>query len=266
MSCAVPLPTGPWLHRATRPFAASWVRRATRPFAASGRHRGARPCTASWRRHAAWSCAIAVGFAIAACSKAPAGPPAGTPEALAVYLQGILGADDAIRQREVASWQLDAALWERTVVAPYRSLHADYQRAFAAEAPALVARLAHGGAVTARRHYAGDPRLTLSQGRDRWALPPLYPSLVAEAGGAPIEAVFVPDGARWRALVGLDAALRAHVTALDPGCAANLARAGATGGCTDVGAAIAFAALRTDREQLAHVCRLAETLCGKGSP
>jgi predicted small lipoprotein YifL len=202
--------------------------------------------------------------ALAACGTP--GPPPGSPEALVAHLGAVVGADEATRQREVASWQIDAALWDRTVVATYRPLHADYQRAFTAEAPVLVARLAHGGAITARRHYAGDPRLTLPQGRDRWALPPLFPSLVAEAGGAPIDAVFVPDGPRWRALVGLDAVVRARVTALAPGCAANLARAGGTGRCSEVGAAIADAALRTDRDQLAHVCRLAETLCGKGSP
>jgi len=178
----------------------------------------------------------------------------------------VAGADEATRQREVSGWQLDAALWDRTVIALYRPLHADYQRAFAAELPALVARLAGPGPVAARRHYAGDPRLTRSQARDRWAVPPLFPSLVAEAGGAPIEAVFVPDGGRWRALVGLDAVVRARVATLDPGCAAQLTLAGPTGRCTDVGAAIATAALRTDRDQLAHVCRLAETLCGKGSP
>jgi hypothetical protein len=205
-------------------------------------------------------------LATAACRGSPSGPPPGSPEALVAYLQTVIGADEATRQREAATWQLPAALWDHTVVAPYRPLHADYQRAFAAELPALVARLAPGGAVAVRRHYAGDPRLTLSQGRDRWALPPLYPSLVAEAGGAPIDAVFIPDGDRWRALVGLDPVVRARVAALDPACAANLALAGSTGHCTDVGAAIALAALRTNRDELAHVCRLAETLCGKGSP
>jgi len=206
---------------------------------------------------------------VAACHDAPR-PPAGSPEALVAYLQGVAGADEVTREREIAGWQLDEALWDHTVVALYRPLHAEYQRAFTDQVPALVARLAHGGPITARRHYAGDPRLTLPQGRDRWALPALFPSLVAEAGGAPIDAVFVPDGERWCALVGLDAVVRARVAALDPGCAALLARAGAAGRCTDVGAAIADAALRTgpgaDRDRLAHVCRLAETLCGKGSP
>jgi hypothetical protein len=203
-------------------------------------------------------------LAITAC--APPAPKPGSPESLVAYLQTVVGADTATRQREIAGWQLDAALWDRTVIALYRPLHADYQRAFTAELPALVAQLAGGGTIAARRHYAGDPRLTRPQARDRWALPPLYPSLVAEAGGAPIEAVFVPDGERWRALIGLDAVVRARVAALDPGCVASLGLAGPTGRCSDVGAAIATAALRTDRDQLAHVCRLAETLCGKGSP
>ena len=210
-------------------------------------------------------------LALAACNgspSAPFGPPPRSPEALVAYLQTLsgAGADEATRQREVAGWRLDASLWEHTVVELYRPLHADYERAFAAEAPALVARLAGGGPVTARRHYAGDPRLTRSQTRDRWALPTLYPSLVAEAGGSPIDAVFVPDGDRWRALIGLDTIVQARVAALDPACAASLALAGPTGRCTDVGAAIVIAALRTDRDQLAHVCRLAETLCGKRSP
>jgi hypothetical protein len=207
---------------------------------------------------------------VAACNGSPAAPPPppGSPEALVAYLQTVVGpgTDEVTRQREVAGWRLDEALWDHTIVPLYRPLYADYQRAFAAEAPALIARIARGGAVTARRHYAGDPRLTRSQARDRWALPTLYPSLVAEAGEVPIEAVFVPDGDRWRALIGLDTVVRGRVAVLDPGCAANLALAGPTGRCTDVGAAIASAALRTDRDQLAHVCRLAETLCGKGSP
>ena len=207
--------------------------------------------------------AVLMALALAACRPAPA---PGSPEALVAYLETVVGADEATRQREAASWRLDPPLWDHTVTEVYRPLHTDYQQTFEAALPALVAQLAHPGPISARRHYAGDPRLTLAQSRDRWALPTLYPSLVAEAGGTSIDAVFVPDGARWRVLVGLDAVVRARVAALDPHCAANLALAGPTGRCTDVGAAIADAALRTQRERLAHVCRLADTLCGKESP
>ena len=223
-------------------------------------------------------------LALAAC-RSPAGAPApGSPEALIAYLQGVIASDDAAQQREVRGWQLDEPAWNRTVVEPYRPLYADYRRAFAAEAPALAARLGHAGPIAARRHYAGDPRLSLSQARDRWALPVLFPSLVAEAGGAPIDTVFVADGAGWRALIGLDTVVRARVAALDPACAARLALAGARGRCGDVGAVIADAALRSDRtappfggaagrapptvdrDRLAHACRLAVTLCGKEAP
>jgi hypothetical protein len=227
----------------------------------------------------------AAGLAVAACRPPPA-PRSGSPEALAVYLQGVVGADAATRQRETAGWLLGPALWDATLTAVYRPLYPEYRRAFAAELPALVDRLALPGPVTARRHFAGDPRLTPAEARDRWALPTLFPSLVAEAGGAPIDAVFIADGPAWRALVGLDQVVLARVAALDPGCAAHLALAGPPGHCTDVGAAIAEAALRAgalqagalragalragalrkDDDQLAHVCRLAETLCGKGSP
>src|SRR5262249_6636718 len=151
--------------------------------------------------------------------------------------------------------------------------------------PALVDHLARPGPVTARRHFAGDPRLAPAEARNRWALPTLFPSVVAEVGGAPIDAVFIADGPAWRALVGLDQVVLARVAALDPGCAAHLPLAGPPGHCTDVGAAIADAALRAETlraetlraetlraetlrkadDQLAHVCRLAETLCGKGS-
>jgi len=214
--------------------------------------------------------APAVGLLVAAlvagCSPRPVAPPAGSAESLIAYLNGVVGADEATRQREVASWLLDDAAWTATVIPSYRPLHADYERAFAAETAALVRRLAQPGELVARRHYAGDPRLTLAQARDRWALPTLYPSLVLDLAGAPIDAVFVPDGEHWRALVGLDAAVRARVAAFDAACAAQLAHAGPTGRCTDVGAAVVTAALRTDRAQLAHVCRLAESLCGKGLP
>lgn len=220
--------------------------------------------TARRARRSATIAVLGATAALGACRAPP--PPPGSPEALAAYLETVAGAGEATRRRELAGWRLDPPLWDATVVEPYRPLHADYARAFAAELPALVDQLAHPAQVTARRHYGGDPRLSLAQARERWALPTLFPSLVAEAGGAPIDAVFVADGGRWRALIGLDAAVRARVFALDPACAASLAAAGPAGRCTDVGAAIAEAALRTDRDRLAHVCRLAETLCGKGSP
>jgi hypothetical protein len=224
--------------------------------------------------------ALGAGVAIAACNASAPSPSAraGSPEALAAYLHCVVGADAATRQREAAGWLMGPALWDATLVAVYRPLYAEYRRAFAAELPALVDRLARPGPVTARRHFAGDLRLTPAEARDRWALPTLFPSLVAEAGGAPIDAVFVADGPAWRALVGLDPVVLARVAALDPGCAARLALAGPPGHCTDVGAAVADTALRADAalraegalrkdgDQLAHVCRLAETLCGKGSP
>ena len=219
---------------------------------------------------------VLVLVAIAAC-RAPA-PAPGTPEDLAAYLRGVASGDEATRRRAITGWIVDEAAWRRIVVPPYAALWPDYARGFDARVAALVVRLGPG-AITTRRHYAGDPRLTSAQARVRWALPVEYPSAVAELDGAPIDAVFVHDGAHWRVLAGLDALLLDRVRALDPACAVLLARAGPIGHCTEVGWLVADAALRPemergglaptrgiDRERFAHACKLATTLCANPTP
>lgn len=185
-------------------------------------------------------------------------PPAGSEQHLKQYLEDVAALPPAARAQEVQRWQLDEAAWNRTVAEAYRPLFAEYQRAFAAEA----AVLALPPLVHVRRHYAGDPKLSRAQARLRWALPVLAPSMIA----APIDTVFVDDRGHWRALLGVDAALLGRVAALDARCADTLALAGPRGRCADVGSAIADAALRTQRDRLVHLCRLAETLCGTESP
>jgi len=209
--------------------------------------------------------ACAVALLAAGCHR-EIGPTPGSAEDLAAYLRGVAGADEATRRDAVAGWVLDEAAWRRIVVDPYRDVWRDYVAAFDRARPALVARLAAHGAITTRRHYAGDPRLTRAQGRLRWAVPVQYPSMVAELGGAPIDTVFVYDGARWRALAGLDDVVLARARALDPACAALLARAGRIGHCGEVGWMIADAALRTQRARFAHACKLAASLCGNEAP
>jgi len=196
-------------------------------------------------------------IALSAC-RAPAAP--GTAENLTAHLAALAGADEARRTREVAGWLVDEAAWNRTIVVPYRALWADYVGAFDAARPALVAQLPHAGA--ARRHFAGDPKLTLPEARLRWAVPTLYPSMVADG----IDAVFVFDGAHWRALAGLDAVVLAHLRALDPACAELVARAGPRGTCTEIAWAIADSGLRGDRAGFAHACGLAAPHCGNPPP
>jgi len=156
--------------------------------------------------------------------------------------------------------------WNATIVEPWRTLWDDYHARFAHAEPALLAQLAHTGAITARRHYAGDPRLTHSQARLRWAVPPLYPSFVAELDGQPIDTVFVFDGSAWRALAGLDESVLSLVTHVDHECGELLERAGPAGRCTEMSWGIADAALRGDRSQLVHMCKLATPVCGNRSP
>ncbi|HET9624453.1 MAG TPA: hypothetical protein VFP84_23940 [Kofleriaceae bacterium] len=204
--------------------------------------------------------ALVVLLGLAACA-APA-PPTGSPAALAAYLSDVIHADAVTRARAVATWRLDEPAWRRTVIAGAWPLYPAYVRAFDREAPAMLDRLARAdraAPVAARRHFAGDAALTPAQARVRWLLPTLFPSAVAADAG-PIDTVFVADGAAWRALIGLDTALRAHIA-----CPA-LAHAGPAGPCSDAAAALVTAALGKDSAQVARLCPLAAALCGKGSP
>ena len=205
-------------------------------------------------------------LALVACHDAPQGAKPGTPDELAAYLKTVAGADEQTRKREVSTWIVDETTWSRDVVEPYRTLYTEYVAGFDAQVPGLVAQLAPAGVVTARRHFAGDKRLTLAEARLRWAVPVQFPSVVAELDGKPIDAVFVHDGGRWRALVGLDPLMLAHVAALDPACEKLIERAGPSGRCTEVGWLVADSALRNDRQRFAHACQLASTLCGNPGP
>jgi hypothetical protein len=193
-------------------------------------------------------------------------PPAGSADDLARYLRGVTAMDATTRATEISGWMIDEARWRRIVVSADHELWRDYVRAFDDAAPSLAAQLGGAGEITTRRHYAGDPRLTRSQGRLRWAVPVLYPSMVAELAGRPVDTVFVHDGTRWRALAGLDAVVLARARALDAACAERLALAGPTGRCTEVGWLVADAAVRGDLARFARGCGLAATLCGNPSP
>jgi hypothetical protein len=146
------------------------------------------------------------------------------------------------------------------LVEPYRAAYADYARAFDAAAPALAAQLARAGAITARTHFAGDPRLTRGQARARWAVPVLYPSEVAEVDGAALDVVFVRTHTGWGAITGIDALIDARIEAQQPGCAAHLATV-RDDACGKIVWTVADAALRADLPRLARACALAANVC-----
>jgi hypothetical protein len=209
--------------------------------------------------------AIVLVLVLLACNAPPKPPKPGSADDLAAYLRGVAGADEATRAREVATWVVPEATWNRTIVPPWRSLYGEYVAGFAAASAATVSSLASLDPVTTRRHYAGDPRLTLGEARLRWALPVQYPSMVADIGGRPLDAVFIYDG-RWRALLGLDELVVARVRALDADCAAKVAIAGPLGHCSEIGFVVAAAALRGGGEDLARACRMAAMMCGNPAP
>lgn len=174
---------------------------------------------------------------------------------LAQYLSGI---ED--RAAEIATWRLDEATWRRITVEPYRDRYAEYVREFDTAAPALAAGI--GGTFEIRDHFADDPQLTLGQARTRWALPVLAKAKVTRS----IDAVFVEDGNRWRAIVGLDHVVTRAVSQFDAVCATRIDAPGATKTCRSAAWQVADAALRKDGERVAHACSLAMALCGTPSP
>jgi len=191
------------------------------------------------------------------------------PDGLVAYLTTLAGTDASTRRDAIAGWELDRPAFARIVVPTYRQLWDDYHARFAAESIRLVGDLARPvkpGAITARKHYAGDPRLSPSQARLRLALPVLYPSVVAELDGVPVDTVFVHDGHGWRALAGLDTSVRLFVSHLDHHCGELLDEAGPVNRCTELAAAIIDAALKADHVELGHMCQLATSACGNASP
>ena len=189
-------------------------------------------------------------------------PPA--PAALAAYLEEVAAYPPAARAEAMRGWQLQPAAWNRIVVPVFRDAYPAYTANFAAATAALAAQL-HAGTITARRHYAGDPHATPGELWLRWAVPTLYPSVVAELDGKPLDAVFLYDDHAWRTLAGLDRAISDAATALDPDCAGYLRAAGVPA-CAEVDYLIAESAMRTDRAAFTRACSLAATRCGKRSP
>jgi hypothetical protein len=204
-------------------------------------------------------------LALLACNAPPPIPKPGSADELAKYLETIAGEDQPTREHALQSWIVPEATWERTIVAPWKSLYGEYIAGYATAERPIRDALASLDPVAVRRHYAGDRGLTIAEARLRWALPVQYPSMVATIGGRELDAVFVYDG-QWRALLGLDAIVMAHVRALDPSCAANLDRIGPLGHCNEIGFVVAAAALRGGGPELSRACHMAASMCGNPAP
>jgi hypothetical protein len=205
-----------------------------------------------------------VGVALLGCGS-PA--PKTAPE-LAQYLNDLSGSD--ARWSAVLTWKLTRDEWNATVVEPYRGVYDEYARWFEEARDMLVSQLVKKHSMLARAHFAGDTTATDGQAMTRWALPTLAPSRVAELAGrppAPIDAVFVDIGGRWKAIVGIDQIVKHRVAILDEACAEAISRIDPAGGrCIETAWAVADAALRADRARFAHACGLAANLCGKPAP
>ncbi len=208
---------------------------------------------------------------------------AGDPDGLAAYnRRPRRGRSRRRRPRAWPAGRLDRALWQRTLVEPYR----DLLGAARARGPACRARRrAPAGRPcrlrwlqprqphrprrprdcppALRRRSAADPRPALWL---QWALPGCTRATTAELGGRPLDTVFTP---RPRALGApsprLDELIEARVRAQDEACAAHLAGVVASAACAEAAWEVAEETPRKPAsERFARGCLLAATRCGRG--
>jgi hypothetical protein len=166
----------------------------------------------------------------------------------------------------LAGRELPAAAWPELVSERFRPHRGEAAAAFAAAIPAAADELAALGRaagalpIEVRWQYADDPQLAPAQARMRVALPVGRPGAIALAGGRPLAPIFVHDGARWRALLGLDDVVAARIAARDPACAAAY-RAAAREPCLAMSAPVIAAALDPDAAGLARACGRLAAAC-----
>ncbi len=160
----------------------------------------------------------------------------------------------------VSAWKLSRPTWDRVVVVPFRELYDDYTAALDAHAAPLAAQLRSlVPPIAARPHFAGDPKLTLDEAVTRWIVPTMFPSQVVDG----LDAVFVEEDHRFYAFAGIAGVIAKQ---LAPPCRALLARVGPPGRCGDAMWQHVVDSLKRNRDAADHSCRLAQALCGTGSP
>ncbi len=186
---------------------------------------------------------------------------AGLRAALARDVAAIAGASqpDAAARAVLAGWQVPAEAWPALVTPPFRPHHAAYAAAFVAAAPAATGELralaagAATSAVEVRWQYADDPALTPAQARLRVALPVGRPGAIVTLAGRPLAPVFVHDGRRWRALLGLEQVIALRLAARAPACVAPYVAA-AREPCLAMSAPVIHAVLADDDRELERAC------------
>jgi hypothetical protein len=220
----------------------------------------------------------ALAAALVACRASDKPRDAGLPAApsLETFAAGLLATSGPELEQKLAALVLDPTSFDQVITTPYDRLYAAYAAHFPAASADFAAELRRlstfstgsddgaGGArppLTARRHYADDPALSLEQARLRWALPVQAESWVLSFGAHTLDAVWVTRGGRWFLLLGLDEAARAALAAAAPSCADHAPKAGRAGGCSDAVWMAQDAALRAEPERLARACDRAAHFC-----
>lgn len=218
--------------------------------------------------------ALGLALGLAACGDrrapeqtAPASAPPAAAPSLESAVAALLASSDLAAA--VDELKLPPAGFDAVLVPSYHRLFAAYLAKYNDEADALVPELARlraaakegGPAIAVRRHYAGDPEISLAQGRVRWAQPVQSESWRVSIGDAPLDAVWVSYAGRWYLLLGLDEAALSALAAMAPQCAAAARLAGAPGPCSDAAWMAIDGALREDADRVARACDRAAHLC-----
>ena len=192
---------------------------------------------------------IAVVFVLGlvGCGGEPALPQAPGPDGLRAHLAA--AARDPTRA--IAGWAMPAAAWRAHTTGAYLDHHGAALAELARRKDALAAAL-RGWNGEARWHYADDPALSVGQVHARWIL--AGRGVVADG----LDAVFVHDGAAWRAIVDLDPL----VTAAIGDCAAAYLDLEPKA-CQEWAWAIAEGVLRDRPDDAARACERARAVgCG----
>ena len=175
-------------------------------------------------------------------------------------LAGQLERDARDPAASVAAWQLSRTTWDRVVVVPFRGLYDDYVAEYPAHLGQNAEALTHlASPIAPRAHFAGDPKLTLDEAATRWIVPTMFPSQIVDG----LDAVFVEEDHRFYAFTGIAEVIAKQ---LAPPCRPLLARVGPAGSCGDAMWQHVVDTLRHNRDAAEHSCRLAQALCGTGSP
>ena len=216
--------------------------------------------------------AIAWVLAISSCGQRSTSAPAALNEATLVEYCNDIRQRQRSSKAVAAELRPDAAAWRASVIPTFQASQATSMHSMQLEIDRLVTLLTANPSlvITARRHYAGDLRLSASAAHLRWIVPVLFESYVIAVGDHQFDLVFVPirSGSRpgWGAIGSVDDEVAKWLSAgtqnnptaaaLRLQCTQKWRNSNGDGVCMGISAVAASAAMRGDTNAIDHACSL----------